>query len=137
MLNKKITTILDLYNNEDGIVYVITKSLIRYYSVNGYHYDQFQDNYLNYLRMIFSGRRFQFLDKEKLLSCKDQILSTVMVAVREDLTSKTGTEELYLSSMWQPGALETVLAELFDNRLILDVGNHYHIINQPYELLSP
>jgi hypothetical protein len=60
-----------------------------------------------------------------------------MLAVREDLTSKTGTEELYLSSMWQPEALEAVLAELFDNRLILDVGNHYHIINQPYELLSP
>ncbi|QTF07370.1 hypothetical protein HC231_05070 [Brenneria izadpanahii] len=121
MLNKEITTILNQYNNEDGIACLIAASLIRYYSVNSYHHDQFQDNYLNYLRMIFSGRRFHFLDKEKLLSYKDQILSTVMVAVREDLTCKTGTEEFHLSSMWQPEALEAVLAELFDNRQILSI----------------
>lgn len=121
MLKKEINEILNIHTDEDGIANVITKSLIRYYSVNGYHYDQFQDNYLNYLRMIFSGRRFHFLDKEKLLSCKDQILSTVMVAVREDLRGKTGTEELYLSSMWQPAALEAVLVELFDNRQILSI----------------
>lgn len=94
MLKNEINEKLNIHTDEDSIANVITKSLIRYYSVNGYHYDQFQDNYLNYLRMIFSGRRFHFLDKEKLLSCKDQSLSTVMVAVREDLTGKTGTEEL-------------------------------------------
>jgi len=44
-----------------------------------------------------------------------------MVAVREDLRGKTGTEELYLSSMWQPAALEAVLVELFDNRQILSI----------------
>lgn len=124
MLNKEINAILNIHNDEDGIANVITKSLIRYYSVNGISHDQFQDNYLNYLRMIFSGRRFHFLDKEKLLSCKDQILSTVMVAVREDLIGKTGTEELYLSSMWQPEALEAVLVELFDNRHILTIISH-------------
>ncbi|WP_337063629.1 hypothetical protein [Raoultella ornithinolytica] len=121
MLRNEVDTILNSYNNEDGIAKVITKSLIRYYSVNGISHDQFQDNCLNYLRIIFSGRRFLFLDKEKLLSCKDQILSTVMVAVREDLTGKTGTEELYLSSMWQPAALEAVLVELFNNRQILSI----------------
>lgn len=121
MLNKEITAVLNEYNDVDGITNVITKSLIRYYSVNGISHDQFQDNYLNYLRIIFFGRRFLFLDKEKLLSCKDQILSTVMVAVREDLTGKTGTEELYLSSIWQPVALEAVLVELFDNRQLLTI----------------
>ena len=121
MLNKEITAVLNEYNDVDGITNVITKSLIRYYSVNGISHDQFQDNYLNYLRIIFFGRRVLFLDKEKLLSCKDQILSTVMVAVREDLTGKTGTEELYLSSIWQPVALEAVLVELFDNRQLLTI----------------
>ncbi|HCN01188.1 hypothetical protein PANTOEA_06875 [Pantoea dispersa] len=121
MLKNEINEILNIHTDEDGIANVITKSLIRYYSVNGFHHDQFQNNYLNYLRMIFSGHQFHFLDKEKLLSCKDQILSTVMVAVREDLTGKTGTEELYLSSMWQPEALEAVLVELFDNRQILSI----------------
>lgn len=124
MLKNEINEILNIHTDEDSIANVITKSLIRYYSVNGYHYDQFQDNYLNYLRMIFSGRRFHFLDKEKLLSCKDQILSTVMVAVREDLTGKIGTEELYLSSMWQPEALEAVMAELFDNKQLLAIINY-------------
>ncbi|WP_437889983.1 hypothetical protein [Phytobacter sp. V91] len=121
MLKNEINAILNIHNDEDGIACLITESLIRYYSVNGISHDQFQDNYLNYLRMIFSGRRFRFLDKEKLLSCKDQILSTVMVAVREDLIGKTGTEELYLSSKWQPEALEAVLVELFDNRQILSI----------------
>ncbi|MBK1596621.1 hypothetical protein H8S41_00720 [Klebsiella pneumoniae] len=121
MLKNEINEILNIHTDEDGIANVITKSLIRYYSVNGISHDQFQNNYLNYLRMIFSGRRFHFLDKEKLLSCKDQILSTVMVAVREDLIGKAGTEELYLSSMWQPEALEEVLVELFDNRQILSI----------------
>lgn len=121
MLKNEINEILNIHTDEDGIANVITKSLIRYHSVNGISHDQFQNNYLNYLRMIFSGRQFHFLDKEKLLSCKDQILSTVMVAVREDLTGKTGTEELYLSSMLQPAALEAVLVELFDNRQILSI----------------
>lgn len=124
MLKNEINEILKIHNDEYSIVNVITKSLIRYYSVNGISHDQFQDIYLNYLRMIFSGRRFHFLDKEKLLSCKDQILSTVMVAVREDLTGKTGTEELYLSSMWQPEALEAVMAELFDNKQLLAIINY-------------
>lgn len=121
MLKNEINEILNIHTDEDGIANVITKSLICYYSANGYHYDQFHDNYLNYLRMIFSGRRFHFLDKEKLLTCKDQILSTVMVVVREDLIGKTGTEELYLSSMWQPAVLEAVLVELFDNRQLLTI----------------
>ncbi|TWD45343.1 hypothetical protein [Pantoea sp. SJZ147] len=121
MLKNEINEILNIHTDEDGIANVITKSLIRYHSVNGISHDQFQNNYLNYLRMIFSGRQFHFLDKEKLLSCKDQILSTVMVAVREDLTGKTGTEELYLSSMLQPAALEAVLVELFDNWQILSI----------------
>lgn len=121
MLKNEINEILNIHNDEYGIANVITKSLIRYYSVNGISHDHFQDDYLNYLRMIFSGRRFHFLDKEKLLSCKDQILSIVMVAVREDLTGKTGIEELYLSSMWQPEALEAVMAEVFDNRQILSI----------------
>lgn len=124
MLKNEINEILNIHNDEYGIANVITKSLIRYYSVNGISHDQFQDNYMNYLRMIFSGRRFHFLDKEKLLSCKDQTLSTVMVAVREDLIGKTGTEELYMSSMWQPEALEAVLVELFDNRHILTIISH-------------
>lgn len=121
MLKNEINEILNIHTDEDGIANVITKSLIRYYSVNGISHDHFQNNYLNYLRMIFSGRRFHFLNKEKLLSCKDQTLSTIMVAVREDLRGKTGTEELYLSSMWQPAALEAVLVELFDNRQILSI----------------
>ncbi|WP_205953312.1 hypothetical protein [Pantoea stewartii] len=124
MLKNEINEILNIHTDEDGIANVITKSLIRYYSVIGISHDHFQDDYLNYLRMIFSGRRFHFLDKEKLLSCKDQILSTVMVAVREDLTGKTGTEELYLSSMWQPEALEAVMAELFDNKQLLAIINY-------------
>ncbi|OJH81912.1 hypothetical protein [Serratia marcescens] len=124
MLKNEINEILNIHTDEDSIANVITKSLIRYYSVNGISHDHFQDNYLNYLRMIFSGRRFHFLDKEKLLSCKDQILRTVMVAVREDLTGKTGTEELYLSSMWQPEALEAVMAELFDNKQLLAIFNY-------------
>lgn len=121
MLNKETAAILNEYNDVDGITNVITESLIRYYSVNGISHDQFQDDYQDYLRMIFSGRRFRFLDKEKLLSCKDQILSTVMRTVRDDLMEKVQPEELYQSSMWQPEALETVLAELFDNRLILSI----------------
>ncbi|WP_145055427.1 hypothetical protein [Mixta calida] len=121
MLNKEMTDILNEYNDVDGITNIITKSLIRYYSVNGFNHDQFQDNYLNYLKIIFSGRRFHFLDKEKLLSYRDQIFTTVMVAVREDLTGKTGTEELHLSSMWQPEALDAVLTALFDNRQVLSV----------------
>lgn len=115
MLKNEINKILNIHNDEYDIANVITKSLIRYYSVNGISHDQFHDNYLNYLRMIFSGRRFHFLDKEKLLSCKDQIHNTIMVAVREDLIGKTGTEELCLSSMWQPEVLEAFMAELFDN----------------------
>ncbi|MGR7334769.1 hypothetical protein ACU6ZE_00460 [Klebsiella aerogenes] len=121
MLNKEVASILDQYNNEDGIACLIAASLIRYYSVNGISHDQFQDDYQNYLRMIFSGRRFRFLDKEKLLSCKDQILSTVMAAVCEDLTDAAGSDEVYLSLKWQPEALEAVLVELFDNRQILSI----------------
>lgn len=121
MLKNEINAILNIHNDEDGIACLITESLIRYYSVNGISHDLFQDNYLNYLKRVFFGCRFRFLDKEKLLSCKDQILSTVMVAVREDLIGKTGTEELYLSSKWQPEALEAVLVELFDNRQILSI----------------
>ena len=94
MLKNEINKILNIHNDEYDIANVITKSLIRYYSVNGISHDQFHDNYLNYLRMIFSGRRFHFLDNEKFLSCKDQIHNTIMVAVREDLIGKTGTEEL-------------------------------------------
>lgn len=94
------------------------ESLVRYYSVNGYVYDQFPDNYLNYLRVIFSGRRFLFLDKEKLLSCKNQILSTVLPTVRDDLMEQVQPEELYQSIQWQPEVLEAVLVELFDNRQI-------------------
>jgi hypothetical protein len=37
MLNKETTTILDQYNNENGIAHVITESFIRYYSVNGFY----------------------------------------------------------------------------------------------------
>ena len=121
MLKNEITAILNIHNDEDGIANIITKSLIRYYSVNGISHDQFQDNYLNYLRMIFSGRRFHFLDKETLLSCKDQILSAVMAAVCEDLTDAVGSDEVYLSLTWQPEALEAVLVELFDNRQILSI----------------
>ncbi|WP_210530544.1 hypothetical protein [Pantoea ananatis] len=112
MLKNEINEILNIHTDEDSIANVITKSLIRYYSVNGYHYDQFQDNYLNYLRMIFSGRRFHFLDKEKLLSCKDQIFSAVMTTVRKDLTDVLGSDEVYQSCQWQPKALEMILAEL-------------------------
>lgn len=121
MLKNEITAILNIHNDEDGIANIITKSLIRYYSVNGISHDQFQDNYLNFLRMIFSGRRFHFLDKETLLSCKDQILSAVMAAVCEDLTDAVGSDEVYLSLKWQPEALEAVLVELFDNRQILSI----------------
>ncbi|SFN62113.1 hypothetical protein SAMN05216516_11219 [Izhakiella capsodis] len=121
MLKNEITAILNIHNDEDGIANIITKSLIRYYSVNGISHDQFQDNYLNYLRMIFSGRRFHFLDKETLLSCKDQILSAVMAAVCEDLTDAVGSDEGYLSLKWQPEALKAVLVELFDNRQILSI----------------
>ncbi|MGX9240906.1 hypothetical protein ACWXVW_22795 [Pantoea dispersa] len=121
MLKNEITAIVNIHNDEDGIANIITKSLIRYYSVNGISHDQFQDNYLNYLRMIFSGRRFHFSDKETLLSCKDQILSAVMAAVCEDLTDAVGSDEVYLSLKWQPEALEAVLVELFDNRQILSI----------------
>lgn len=121
MLKNEITAILNIHNDEDGIANIITKSLIRYYSVNGISHDQFQDNYLNYLRMIFSGRRFHFLHKETLLSCKDQILSAVMAAVCEDLTDAVGSDGVYLSLKWQPEALEAVLVELFDNRQILSI----------------
>lgn len=71
--------------------------------------------------MIFSSRRFHFLDKEKLLSCKDQILSAVMAAVHEDINDAIESDDVYLSCKWQPGALETVLVELFDNRQILSI----------------
>ncbi|WP_437616240.1 hypothetical protein [Erwinia sp. V71] len=121
MLNKEINAILNIHNDEDGIASVITESLIRYYSVNGISHDQFQNNYLNYLRMIFSGRQFHFLDKEKLLSYKDQILSTVLPIVRDDLMEKVQPEELFQSSQWQPEPLPALLVELFDNRQILSI----------------
>lgn len=121
MINREINAILNIHNDEDGIISVITESLIRYYSVNGFNHDQFQDNYLNYLRRIFAGHQFYFLDKEKLLSYKDQIFSTVMAIVRDDLLEKVEPEELYQSCQWQPEALEAILAELFDNRQILSI----------------
>ncbi|HEF4887326.1 TPA: hypothetical protein SAQ42_001536 [Klebsiella oxytoca] len=121
MLNKETATILDQYNNEDGIAHVITASLIRYYSVNGFYGKDVEISYLNYLKTIFADRQFHFLDTENLLSYRDQVFTTVMEVVREDLISKTGTEELYLSSMWQPAALEAILVELFDNRQILSI----------------
>ncbi|WP_289367385.1 hypothetical protein [Pantoea stewartii] len=124
MLKNEINAILNIHNDEDGIINVITESLVRYYSVNGFNHEQFQDKYLNYLKRIFAGHQFSFLDKEKLLSYKDQILSTVMTIVRDDLLEKVEPEELYLSYQWQPESLKTVLVELFDNRLILDVGYH-------------
>lgn len=124
MLNKEITATLNKYNDVDGIANLITKSLICYYSVNGFNSEYFIDHYLNYLRMILSGRKFHFLDTEKLLSCKDQIFSTVMPIIRDDLLEKVEPEELYLSCQWQPEALNAVLAELFDNRQILSIVSH-------------
>lgn len=56
MINKEITAILNEYNDVDGMANVITESLIRYYSLNGYYHDELPDNYLNYLRIILSGR---------------------------------------------------------------------------------
>lgn len=123
MLKNEINAILNIHNDEDGIISVITESLIRYYSVNGFNHEQFQDNYLNYLKRIFAGHQFSFLDKEKLLSYKDQVFSTIMEVVRDDLLKKLEREELYQSSQWQPKALEKVLAELFDNRLLLSIIN--------------
>lgn len=121
MLKNEISAILNIHNDGDGIISVITESLVRYYSVNGFNHDQFQDNYLNYLKRIFAGRQFYFLDKEKLLSYKEQVFSTVMAIVRGDLLEKLEPDELYQSSQWQPEALETVLTELFGNRLILSI----------------
>ncbi|KNA28147.1 hypothetical protein QMA77_21105 [Pantoea ananatis] len=123
MLNKEITAILNKYNDVDGIANIITKSLIHYYSVNGLNRDHFKENYLNYLNRVFFGRRFHFLDIEKLLSCKDQIFSAVMTTVCKDLTDVLGSDEVYQSCQWQPKALEKVLAELFDNRLLLSIIN--------------
>lgn len=116
MPNKEITAIINEYNDVNGIVYLITQSLILYYHVNGFNSENFKDDYLNYLRRIFSDRRFHFLNTEKLLSCKDQIFSTVTERVRDDLLEKLEPEELYQSCQWQPEALEAVLTELFDNR---------------------
>ncbi|QLH62878.1 hypothetical protein [Serratia symbiotica] len=124
MLKNETNIILNIHNDEDGIVSVIEKSLIRYYSVNGFHHDQFEDNYLNYLRMLFTGHQFYFLDKEKLLSYKDQIFSTVMSIVRDDLLENVEPVELYQSCQWQPEAVEMVLAELFNNRLLLSIISH-------------
>lgn len=102
MLNKEITAILNKYNDVDGIASLLTKSLIQFYSINSFNGENFKDDYLNYLRTIFSGRKFHFLDTEKLLSCKDQILSTVMPIIRDDLLEKVEPDELYLSCQWQP-----------------------------------
>ncbi|UGA50154.1 MULTISPECIES: hypothetical protein [Dickeya] len=124
MLKNEINEILNIHNDEYGIANVITESLIRYYSVNGISHNQFQDNYLNYLKRIFFGRRFHFLDKEKILSFKDQILSAVLPIVRDDLMEKVQSEELFQSSQWQPETLEKVLIELFDNRRILNIVTH-------------
>lgn len=124
MINREINAILNIHNDEDGIISVITESLVRYYSVNGFNHDQFQDNYLNYLRRIFAGHQFSFLDKEKLLSYKDHIFSTVIAIVRDELLDKVEPVELYQSCQWQPEAVETVLAELFDNRLLLSIISH-------------
>lgn len=121
MLNKETTTILYQYNNEDGIAHVITESLIRYYSVNGFYGEDVEISYLNYLKTIFADRQFHFLDTENLLSYRDQIFTTVMDEVQEDLMEKIGPEELYLSCQWQPGALKAVMVELFDNRQILSI----------------
>jgi Zn-dependent alcohol dehydrogenase len=55
---------------------------------------------------------------------RDQIFTTVMEVVREDLAGKTGAEEFYQSSQWQPGALEAVMAELFDNKQLLAIINY-------------
>lgn len=121
MLRNEVDTILNEYNDEDGIDNVIIETLVRYYSVNGFHHDQFQDNYLKYLKRILSKHQFFFLDKEKLLSYKDQVFSTVMAIVRGDLLEKIEPDELYQSSQWQPEALETILTELFGNRLILSI----------------
>lgn len=107
MLNKEITAILNKYNDVDDIANLITKSLIRYYSVNGFNSENFKDDYLNYLRMILSGHKFHFLDTEKLLSCKDQIFSTVVAVVREDLTETFGSAELNLFCEWQANALDS------------------------------
>ncbi|WP_411165302.1 hypothetical protein [Klebsiella oxytoca] len=121
MLNKETTIILDQYNNEDGVAHVITESLIRYYSVNGFYGENVEISYLHYLQKIFIDREFHFLDTEKLLSYRDQILTTVIEVAREDLTGKTGAEEFYQSSQWQPEALESILTVLFDNRQILSI----------------
>lgn len=112
MLKNEISAILNIHNDEDGIANIITKSLIHYYSVNGLNHDHFKENYLNYLNRVFFGRRFHFLDIEKLLSCKDQIFSAVMTTVRKDLTDVLGSDEVYQSCQWQPKALEMILAQL-------------------------
>lgn len=124
MLNKEVASILDQYNNEDGITHVITESLIRYYSVNGFYGEDVEISYLNYLKTIFVDRQFHFLDTEKLLSYRDQIFTTVMIAVHDNFTDVTQREELYLSWQWRPEVLRAILTVLFDNRQLLTIINH-------------
>lgn len=124
MLKKETNTILNIHSDGDGIINVITESLVRYYSFNGFNHGQFKDNYLNYLKSIFFGHQFHFLDKEILLSYKDQVFSAVMAIVEVDLLNRVEPDELYQSCQWQPEALEVVLTKLFDNRKILNIISH-------------
>ena len=119
MLKNEIDTILNAYNNEDGITKVITESLIRYYSVNGINDEKFTDNYFNYLRNIFSGRQFNFLNKEALFSNKDQILANVLEKIHDDISDKIQPEDPLHSVQWQPEALEAILTLLLDNGQLL------------------
>ena len=119
MLKNEIDILLNAYNNEDDISKVITESLVRYYSVNGLNDENFTDNYLNYLRTLFTGRQFLFLDKKKLFSQKDKILSNVLATIYDDIRDKIQPEDPLHSVQWQPEALEAILTLLFDNGQLL------------------
>jgi len=119
MLKNEIDTILNTYNNEDGITKVITESFIRYYSVNGLNDEKLTDNYFNYLRTIVSGRQFHFLNKEALFSQKNQILANILAKIHDDIRDKIQPEDPRHSVQWQPEALEAILTLLFDNGQLL------------------
>lgn len=119
MLKNEIDTILNAYNNEDGITKVITESLIRYYSINDLNDEKLTDHYLNYLRTLFLGRQFHFLNKEAFFSQKDQILANVLAIIYDDISNKIQPEDPLYSVQWQPEALEAILTLLFDNGKLL------------------
>ena len=114
MLTEKVSSILNENNDEEGIALVIIKSLLTYYSVHTFTDNTFQDNYPDYLHMIFRKWNFRFIDKDKLLSYKDSIESTVSNTIYNDLSQYIHPDEILMAYGWEETELSKMMTYLFD-----------------------